>query len=104
MSATHAVREEPQGALAGIEDTSVRWWFVNGISIQTPSPANHTILPLCFCRCVKKRSDPPKFVVTKLCLLCAVMEHLQIQKVKVVPVIGCCAGVLVSEQYYLTVQ
>eukprot|EP00041_Stephanoeca_diplocostata_P013272 m.232502 g.232502 ORF g.232502 m.232502 type:complete len:373 (-) comp19277_c0_seq2:244-1362(-) len=50
--------------------------------------------------CTKDNSDPPKFVVTKLCLLCAVMELLHIRRVRFVPVIGCCAGVLVSEKYF----
>ena len=47
-----------------------------------------------------EHADPPSVVVTKLCLLKAVMDHLQWDQVQYHPCIGSCAGLLVSEEYW----
>lgn len=39
-------------------------------------------------------------VVPKLCLLLAVMEHAQLERVEFLPAIGSCAGLLLSEEHF----
>lgn len=45
-------------------------------------------------------SDGPQVLVTKLCLLCAVMEHTQVQKIICVECIGVCAGLMVENRFW----
>ena len=47
-------------------------------------------------------SDGPAVVVQKLALLCAVLEHTGIQRIKCVPCIGSCGGLLGDARFWLS--
>ena len=50
--------------------------------------------------CVGELSDPAAFVVPKMALLYAVMEHCQLPIVSFQLATGSCAGLLVSNEWY----
>jgi len=44
--------------------------------------------------------EPPGLIVPKLCLLVAVMEHMELTEVAFCPSIGSCQGLLISDERY----
>jgi len=44
--------------------------------------------------------EPPSLIVSKICLLLAVVEHCSIDQVTFCPAIGSCQGLLISEERY----
>jgi len=44
--------------------------------------------------------EPPGLIVSKLCLLAAVIEHCNIRQVHFVPATGSCQGLLISEEHF----
>lgn len=50
--------------------------------------------------CSASNSDPPGFVVPKLCLLYAVMERCQLERFRFKHAIGSCAGLLIAPAYW----
>lgn len=44
--------------------------------------------------------EPPGYIVPKLALLLAVMEHCEMTEVHFCSTIGSCPGLLVSEQFF----
>lgn len=47
-----------------------------------------------------KHSDPTTIIVPKLCLVLAVMNHTKMKRVRAVPCIGSCAGMLITESLW----
>lgn len=54
--------------------------------------------PMAFCQ--GDLREPAAYIVPKLCLLRAVMEHCEIEEVKYYSAIGSCAGMLISEDLF----
>lgn len=50
--------------------------------------------------CQGANREPPAYVVPKICLLLAVMEHCDIKEVQVRSAIGSCPGMLVSDDFF----
>ena len=55
---------------------------------------------LCAAYCTKDLADPASFVVPKMALLHAVMEHCQLPHIAFQPATGSCAGMLVLSELY----
>ena len=45
--------------------------------------------------------EPPSFVVPKIALLLAVMEHCELQEVDFCSTIGSCPGMLISDDFFV---
>jgi len=55
---------------------------------------------LCAAYCSKDLADPASFVVPKMALLHAVMEHCELPRISFQPATGSCAGMLVASELY----
>ena len=54
----------------------------------------------CYIIMIGDLREPPGYIVPKLALLLAVMEHCEMREVQFCSTIGSCPGLLVSEEFF----